>query len=219
MSVILKTNYVIIAKKLSPNIFENPAHVHSVLVAGSISGYWIASTEGGVPIYTLCKKYKFNIEICFSNSFFIYYCAKILMECDYMDKKIMENLINTAKEAANQNFCCPYSKFTVGAALLAKDGKVYKGFNIENVGVQSICAERVAFTSALTDNQKEFSCLVVVGKKVNEDKFIKTLPCGYCRQFIKEYTKDNFMIYTYDDEEEKIYSYSIEELLPESFTF
>lgn len=134
-----------------------------------------------------------------------------------MNKNTIEKLVNEAKEIANRNFCCSHSNFTVGAALVTKSGKVYKGFNIENDGIQSICAERVAFCKALSENQKEFKCIVVVGKKVEDSIFKKTLPCGYCRQFMSEYADKDFMIYTYDDEENKIYSYKLSELLPESF--
>lgn len=134
-----------------------------------------------------------------------------------MDTKIIDKLIEQAKDIAEKNFCCKYSNFTVGAALLTKDGKVYKGFNIENDGIQSICAERVAFTKALSEGNKEFKCIVVVGKPINQKEFIKTTPCGYCRQFMNEYTDSNFKVYTYDDNKEQLYSYTIEDLLPEGF--
>ena len=136
-----------------------------------------------------------------------------------MDENMIRKLIAEAKEVANRNFCAKHSNFTVGASLLTNDGTIYKGFNVENDGIQSICAERVAFTKALSDNKREFTCIAVVGKKIDDNKFTKTLPCGYCRQFIKEYTNSDFVIYTYDDLENKIYSYTIAELLPESFTF
>ncbi len=134
-----------------------------------------------------------------------------------MNKDTINLLIKEAKEVANKNYCCKYSNYTVGAALLTKDGKVYKGFNIENDGIQSICAERVVFSKALSEMNKEFTCIVVVGKNIKDEKFIKTVPCGYCRQFMSEYTNKDFMIYTYDDNEDKLYSYSIQELLPENF--
>ena len=134
-----------------------------------------------------------------------------------MKKEIIIRLIEEAKKAANNNFCCRHSNFTVGAALLTKEGKLYTGFNIENDGIQSICAERSAFIKALTAMNKEFIGIAVVGKKVGDPKFKKTLPCGYCRQFMSEYTSKDFMIYTYDEEEDLVYSYKLEELLPESF--
>ena len=134
-----------------------------------------------------------------------------------MDKALINKLIEEAKEIANRNFCCGHSGFTVGAALLTSEGKVYKGFNVENDGIQSICAERVAFTKALSEDNHRFSCIVVVGKKLKDKNFKKTLPCGYCRQFMCEYVKEDFMIYTYDDEVQKIYTYNITDLLPETF--
>lgn len=135
-----------------------------------------------------------------------------------MEREIIIELINQAKEIANRNFCCKHSNFTVGAALMTKEGKVYKGFNVENDGIQSICAERVAFTKALSEGNHDFVCVAVVGKPLTQEQFNKTLPCGYCRQFLSEYANKDFMIYTYDDVENKLYSYRLEELLPESFS-
>ncbi|HAB67287.1 MAG TPA: cytidine deaminase [Firmicutes bacterium] len=134
-----------------------------------------------------------------------------------MNRELINKLIEEAQEIANRNFCCSHSGYTVGAALLTSEGKVYKGFNIENDGIQSICAERVAFAKALSEDNHKFSCIVVVGKKLVDKDFAKTLPCGYCRQFMSEYVGKDFMIFTYDSIEDKIYSYSIGELLPESF--
>lgn len=134
-----------------------------------------------------------------------------------MKEEIINRLIEEAKKTANNNFCCKHSNFTVGAALLTEEGKLYTGFNVENDGIQSICAERVAFVKALSAMNKNFKCIVVVGKNMNDSNFKKTLPCGYCRQFMSEYTNKDFLIYTYDDEEQKLYTYKLEELLPESF--
>ena len=73
------------------------------------------------------------------------------------------------------------------------------------------------YIKALSEGNHRFTCIVVVGKKLKDNKFVKTTPCGYCRQFMKEYTTKDFLIYTYDDNENKIYKYTMEELLPESF--
>jgi cytidine deaminase len=134
-----------------------------------------------------------------------------------MDNNLILKLIEEAKNIAGTNFCCNYSNFTVGAALLTIDGKVYKGFNIENQGIQSICAERVAFAKALSEGNDKFAAIAVVGKSWNEKEFKKTLPCGYCRQFMSEYANEDLVIYTYDDKEQKLYTYTLKELLPESF--
>jgi len=132
-------------------------------------------------------------------------------------EETIKRLINEAKDIAKNNFCCKYSNFTVGAALLTSDNKLYKGFNIENHGIQSICAERVAFTKALSEGKKEFKAIAIVGKNKKDKEFIKTVPCGYCRQFMSEYSSKDLLIYTYDDKEDKLYTYKLEELLPESF--
>lgn len=134
-----------------------------------------------------------------------------------MNKELINRLIEEAKEIASRNFCCNHSNFTVGAALLTNEGKIYKGFNIENDGIQSICAERVAFAKALSEDNQKFTCIAVVGKKLTAKEFKKTLPCGYCRQFMSEYVNSDFIIYTYDDQEQKLYTYKLSELLPESF--
>lgn len=134
-----------------------------------------------------------------------------------MNKELINRLIEEAKEIASRNFCCNHSNFTVGAALLTNEGKIYKGFNIENDGIQSICAERVAFAKALSEDNQKFTCIAVVGKKLTDKYFTKTLPCGYCRQFMSEYVNSDFIIYTYDDQEQKLYTYKLSELLPESF--
>lgn len=136
-----------------------------------------------------------------------------------MNEDTIMKLIDEAKKIALRNFCCSRNEFTVGAALMTTDGKIYTGFNIENDGIQCICAERTAFAKALTDGSKEFTCIAVEGKNLNDTQFSKCVPCGYCRQFINEYTTKDFMIYTYDDNEEKLYSYTVAELFPEDYKF
>lgn len=136
-----------------------------------------------------------------------------------MDEGIIKELIKEAQEQAHNNFCCKHSNFTVGAVLLCASGHRYGGFNVENDGIQSICAERVAFVKALTAQEHDFKCIAVVGKDLQATKFQKTLPCGYCRQFMSEYVKPDFKIITYDEEQETTNIYTIAELLPESFSF
>ena len=80
----------------------------------------------------------------------------------------------------------------------------------------SICAERVTLSKALTDGEKEFDSIFVYGINKNANKLEKTLPCGYCRQFLMEYASPDLVIYTID-ENNQILKYTLEELLPESF--
>ncbi len=116
---------------------------------------------------------------------------------------------------AKQKAYCPYSDFEVGAALRTKSGKVYTGCNIENNGIQSICAERVAFTKAISEGEKDFESITVVGGEKGKEIKEECLPCGYCRQFMSEFTDNNFKIYSYDGKEIK--QYTMENLLPYSF--
>ncbi|MBR3835230.1 MAG: cytidine deaminase [Clostridia bacterium] len=115
---------------------------------------------------------------------------------------------------ARENSYSPYSSFKVGAALLAENGKVYCGCNIENAAYSPTnCAERTAFFTAIADGARGFEAIAVVGGKDEIDSFC--LPCGMCRQVMSEFCDKNFRIYTYDGEE--IRTYTLGELLPESF--
>ena len=114
-----------------------------------------------------------------------------------------------------QRAYAPYSHYTVGACLQTKNGNKYSGCNIENGGIQSICAERVAFAKAIAEGEKYFDRIVIMGGKEGEDTE-KTLPCGYCRQFMSEFVDDDFRIYIVY--ENKVEEYSIDELLPHNFT-
>ena len=108
----------------------------------------------------------------------------------------------------------PYSNYTVGATLVCKNGKRYVGCNIENDGLQSICAERVAFLKAISEGESEFAYIVVMGGKKGE-KAEKCTPCGYCRQFMSEFVKDDFKVFNVYDE--KIDEYDYNDLFPFSF--
>ena len=93
-----------------------------------------------------------------------------------------KKLIDTALKY-QKNAYAPYSKFCVGASVLAKSGKIYGGANIENASYPcGICAERVATSKALTEGEKEFVAIAIVG----DDKSY-TYPCGMCRQFLSEF--------------------------------
>lgn len=96
-------------------------------------------------------------------------------------------------------------------------GKCYSGCNIENDGIQSICAERTAFVKALSEGECEFSYIVVVGGWKDATVLENCLPCGYCRQFMNQYVDYDFKIYTCFGENDEIEEYSINDLLPHSF--
>ena len=125
-----------------------------------------------------------------------------------------EQLVFLAKDAMQKAYS-PYSGYKVGAALLCKDGSVYTGCNIENAGYSSTnCAERTAFFKAVSEGKREFLAIAVCGGK---DGVIEGLfpPCGVCRQVMREFCSDDFVIYLLGKDE--IQSYTLGQLLPVSF--
>ena len=127
------------------------------------------------------------------------------------DKELVLKAIESMK-----NSYSPYSEFKVGAALLTENGKIHTGCNIENVAFgPSICAERVAFFKAISEGEKSFLKIAVVGGK---DGIISssTPPCGVCRQVMREFCNDNFEILIVRETEnyEKVL---LKDLLPNSF--
>ena len=124
------------------------------------------------------------------------------------------NLLKTAEEA-RKNAYAPYSKFSVGAALLTKSGKIYTGCNIENAAYSPTnCAERTAFFKAISEGEREFEAIAVVGAKDGE---VGTFcaPCGVCRQVMAEFCERDFKIVLKDTDSIRIFSLS--ELLPSAF--
>lgn len=88
--------------------------------------------------------------------------------------------------AVRENAYVPYSGFAVGAAVLGKNGKIYRGCNVENASYgATCCAERAALVNAISDGQREFRALAVVA---NTKRPVP--PCGVCRQFISEFGTD-----------------------------
>ena len=122
-------------------------------------------------------------------------------------------LINLAKEATKNSYS-PYSKFKVGCALLAKDGRVFCGCNIENSSYSAtICAERVAMSKAISEGATEFQKIAIVG---GEDDFSNPcMPCGVCRQFISEFCKGD-MLFLFENDGE-ILKLTLDELMPNRF--
>ncbi len=128
----------------------------------------------------------------------------------------MEEQIKKAIETRNMAYA-PYSNYKVGACLKTKNGKMYTGCNIENDGISSICAERVAFVKAISEGERDFESIVIVGGQENNQSFDNAMPCGYCRQFMSEFVDNNFDIIVYKDEN-NIEMFKISELLPHSFS-
>ena len=128
-----------------------------------------------------------------------------------MDYKELLSLAVKARESAY----APYSQFRVGAALLAKSGKVYMGSNIENAAYSpSICAERVAFAKAVSEGEREFEAIAIVGGK--QELAPLCAPCGVCRQVMAEFCGKDFKIVLGDLKSYK--TFDLEEILPLAFT-
>lgn len=126
----------------------------------------------------------------------------------------LSNAIVVSKNAFTKSYA-PYSNYHVGVALVCKNGTIYSGCNIENHGIMAICAERVAFTKAISEGEKDFDYIVVCGGK-HLDNLDNCLPCGYCRQFMSEFVDENFKVYALGPNDE-ITSYTMNDLLPNSF--
>lgn len=124
-------------------------------------------------------------------------------------------LIRLAMEAREMAYA-PYSKYKVGAALLAADGTVYKGCNIENAAyTPTNCAERTAFFKAVSEGVREFDAIAVVGGY--DGAAGCAYPCGVCRQVMMEFcSPETFRIITAVSEDEHIEK-TLGEMLPHGF--
>ena len=130
-----------------------------------------------------------------------------------MDNKTLVKEALAAREMAY----IPYSHFAVGAALLTKEGKIYRGCNIENAAFgPTNCAERTAFFKAVSEGEKEFAAIAIVGGPEGNPPVDYCYPCGVCRQVMAEFCDDDFVVIigkTEDDFKE----HTLSEILPYSF--
>lgn len=126
-----------------------------------------------------------------------------------MTLKDIEVLIGKA-ETTMQRAIAPYSKFSVGAALMTEGGKIYTGSNIENPSLMlSLCAEKVALIKGLMDAPDPFKAMAIVS---GEGRYC--FPCGGCRQLLYEFAPD---ISIYLKSKQGIKKFTLEELLPYPF--
>ena len=127
-----------------------------------------------------------------------------------------EKLMDLAREAMTHAYA-PYSGYQVGAALLCADGTVYQGCNIENASYGATnCAERTAFFKAVYDGKREFVSIAVCGGKEGVITGFFP-PCGICRQVMREFCEDDFLIYLVGAEG-AYKSCTLSQLLPFSFS-
>lgn len=131
-----------------------------------------------------------------SRNFLFIFVFVFLFACSSPKKtpKITENSISASTELVNKaiqarkNAYCPYSKYMVGAAIKTTSGKMFGGTNVENAAYGStICAERAALVSAISDGSSDLESIAVVTKDGGS-------PCGSCRQMLNEFNPDMIVI-------------------------
>ena len=120
-----------------------------------------------------------------------------------------QKLLQAALDARLKAYA-PYSKFLVGAAVLAASGKIYTGCNVENASYGlTVCAERNALFAAVGAGEREFTALCVVG-----DTSVPISPCGACRQVMAEFKVPRIILTNLKGD---VKEYTFEELLPFGF--
>ena len=126
-----------------------------------------------------------------------------------MDEKMKDVLIKQAAEAWHRAYA-PYSKYSVGAAVLTESGEVFDGVNIENaVFPLTVCGERVAIFKAVSEGHHSFQAIAVVTKNGGT-------PCGSCRQVMAEFGQDT-IVWIADTDGNLVQTLTVAELLPYSF--
>jgi len=128
-----------------------------------------------------------------------------------MKSEQVEELIGRARVARERAYA-PYSRFLVGAALLAASGRIYEGCNVENASpVLGVCAERVAILQAVAAGEREFKALAVMSEP-------GAMPCGACRQVLAEFVPEGqeFLVIVADTSG-RSRAFPLGELLPHPF--
>ena len=124
-----------------------------------------------------------------------------------------QKLVRAAARARNGSVS-PYSKFKVGAALLAKSGEIIGGANVESASYGlTCCAERIALFKALTEGRNQFIAVAVVARCDGGP-----MPCGACRQLLAEYAPDAKVLVADSDRLKTVRKFTVKELLPAAFT-
>ena len=124
-----------------------------------------------------------------------------------------QELIKAAMEAKEHAYV-PYSHFRVGAALLARDGRVFQGCNIENAGyTPTNCAERTAFFKAVYEGVRDFEAIAV-----NGDAEDYLYPCGVCRQVMAEFCDPKTFRILVSNKNGDYLEYTLEKIFPGAFT-
>ena len=135
------------------------------------------------------------------------------------DKIILEKLIEEAQEARTYAYT-PYSGFQVGAALLCRDGTIFRGCNIENAAYgPTNCAERTAIFKAVSEGKRQFAAIAIVGSRegIKPEDRAYCAPCGVCRQVMREFVNPKEFWIIMAKHKEDYCVRTLEELMPMGF--
>ena len=179
-----------------------------------IVGYSVAMKNGNIKLKEQAKYVteKTNSEGGVADTIF-----KLIEQNNKIKEDINEVLVKAAIEATKYAYV-PYSNFKVGAAILAENGKIYTGCNIENASYSPTnCAERTAIFKAVSEGVTKFKKIAVVGgPNGNLENYCP--PCGVCRQVISEFADEDFeLILGTSENTYAVYNF-FQEVLPLSFT-
>ncbi len=134
-----------------------------------------------------------------------------------ISEALKQSLVKKALEARKYSYA-PYSGFCVGAALLAKNGSIYTGCNIENAAfTPTNCAERTALFKAVSEGVREFSAIAVCGAQRQKEPEDFCTPCGVCRQALREFADPGEFLVILCKADGSRREITLEELLPMSF--
>ena len=129
-----------------------------------------------------------------------------------MEREQQKLLLKLAAEARDHSYS-PYSHYSVGAALLTKDGKIYQGCNIENASyTPTICAERTAFFKAIYDGVRAFSAIAIIGTGERP-----SFPCGVCRQVMSEFCDGDFIVIVSNRDGSEVITETLDQMMPHRF--
>ena len=133
-----------------------------------------------------------------------------------MEEAVIRKLIKTAVRQLSYSYA-PYSHFKVGAALLAENGTIYTGCNIENAAyTPTNCAERTAFFKAVSEGVRTFKAICIVGG-MNGELTDYTAPCGVCRQVMMEFCSPEEFEIILAKGEDDYKMYKLKDLMPQGF--
>lgn len=133
-----------------------------------------------------------------------------------IDKNKKNELIQKSLEMRKFSYS-PYSNFAVGAAVLTEEGEIFTGCNIENAAfTPTVCAERTAIFKAVSEGKRRFKAIAISGGPAGEEPEEYCAPCGVCRQVMREFCDDDFLIIMVKSENDYKEMF-LKELLPVSF--